>query len=500
MLSFFKSWKDDLPAGLVVFLVAVPLCLGIALASEAPLFAGLIAGIIGGIVIGAVSGSNIGVSGPAAGLTAIVAAAISDLGAFDIFLLSVVIAGLLQILFGIFRGGFISAYIPNAVIKGMLAAIGIIIILKQLPHAVGYDRDYEGDESFFQFDGENTFTEIYRAFVSVTAGYAITITLISILLLIVWDRKIVQRTFLRFIPGPLVVVIAGIVLTNIFQGTTWQLSADHRVDVGVQGKAFGELFRFPDLTQWANPKVWITAFTLAIVASLETLLSVEASDKLDPERRKTPSNRELLAQGIGNTLSGFIGGLPVTQVVVRTSANVNSGGRTKLSTILHGFLIAGAIVAIPGLLNQIPYASLAAILITVGYKLTKPSLIISVLREGWLQFVPFALTVVFVVVSNLLEGVAIGFASAVLLTWLQRLRARHPGGRPSLSVVDDGYVLKLPGFVSFFRKAAIVKLLSQVPRNADLTILTPSDAVIHSDVKEILADGALERNTRTETF
>src|SRR3989344_2355731 len=300
MHSFFKTWKSDIPAGLVVFLIAVPLCLGIALASDAPPFAGLIAGIVGGIVVGSISGSSIGVSGPAAGLTAIVASAIHDLGSFELFLAAVVIAGVFQLILGVARAGTISHYFPNVVIKGMLAAIGIIIILKQLPHAVGYDKDPEGDENWVQIDGENTFSEIINSFNHVTPS-AVIITVFSLILLILWERKFIQKSFLKNIPGALVVVLIGMLSTYRLKGSGWQLIAEHRVDLGVQGKSVAEL----------------------------------------------------------------IGGLPVTQVVVRSSANVNSGGKSKLSAIFHGVLIALSIFTIAGLMNYIPYASLAAILLMV---------------------------------------------------------------------------------------------------------------------------------------
>jgi len=489
MFSLFKTWKVDLPAGLVVFLIAVPLCLGIALASEAPLFSGLIAGIIGGIVVGLISGSSIGVSGPAAGLTAIVATAIHDLGSFELFLCCVVMAGFIQLILGVVRAGFISAFFPNVVIKGMLAAIGIIIILKQIPHALGYDKDPEGDENFFQPDGENTFSEIVKSFFETTAPTAMIITAVSIVILILWDKAFVQKTVLRFVPGPLVVVLLGIVFTLFFQGTTWELIADHRVDVGVSGKSVSELFIFPDFSQLGNSKVYIVAITLAVVASLETLLSVDASDKLDPEKRITPGNRELLAQGTGNIVSGLLGGLPLTQVVVRTSANVNAGGKSKLSTIIHGILIAVAVMSIPGAINFIPYASLAAILFMVGYKLAKPKIFLSVYKSGWLQFIPFMVTVVFVVTMDLLTGVAAGLAVSGLIAVIQRLTIKKVKKTKLVLIEeeeDSAYKLGFPDFTSFAKKAAMIKALNKVPENSSLKIDLSNVQILASDITETI--------------
>ena len=488
MFSFFKTWREDLPAGLVVFLIAVPLCLGIALASEAPLFSGLIAGIVGGVVVGFLSGSSIGVSGPAAGLTAIVATAIHDLGTFELFLCCVVLAGVIQLLLGVLRAGFISAFFPNVVIKGMLAAIGIIIILKQIPHAIGYDKDPEGDENFFQIDGENTVSEILKSFLQVTPT-AVIITAASLIVLILWDKAFIQKTFLRLVPGPLVVVLMGIVFTLCFQGTAWELIAEHRVDVGVSGKSLKELIIFPDFSQMGNSKVYITALTLAIVASLETLLSVDAADKLDPERRITPGNRELLAQGTGNIVSGLLGGLPLTQVVVRTSANVNSGGKSKLSAILHGLLIAVAVINIPGAINFIPYASLAAILFMVGYKLAKPKIFKEVLKNGWLQFIPFVVTVAFVVFMDLLTGVALGLFVSIIISVIQRLTLKKVKNKELVlheNVRNEEYHLNFPDFTSFAKKAPMIKALNKVPENSKLIIDLSNVRILAPDITETI--------------
>lgn len=490
MSSFFKTWKEDLPAGLVVFLVAVPLCLGIALASEAPPFAGLIAGISGGIVVGLISGSSIGVSGPAAGLTAIVASAIHDLGSFELFLASVVIAGIIQLLLGVLRAGFISYYFPNVVIKGMLAAIGIIIILKQLPHAVGWDKDPEGDQNFIQPDGQNTFSEIFQGLNHITPA-AVGITLISIAILLIWERKFIQRTFLRFAPGALIAVVTGILATKILEGTPWALISEHRVDVGVSGKSFSELITFPDFSQWQNPELYIVAITLAVVASLETLLSVDASDKLDPEKRVTPTNRELFAQGAGNVVSGMIGGLPVTQVVVRTTANVSSGGRTKLSTVFHGVLIAVSVATLSGVMNYIPYASLAAVLFMVGYKLAKPSLFISIFREGWLQFIPFMVTVIFVVRLDLLSGVALGLAVSAFIALIQRLTLKEIRNKKPVLRINEKqghYHLELPDFASFEKKSSVRKALGKIPDNTQLRVDMTNVRILSVDIRDTLRD------------
>lgn len=492
MLSFFKSWKEDLPAGLVVFLVAVPLCLGIALASEAPPFAGIIAGIVGGIIVGMISGSAIGVSGPAAGLTAIVATAIHDLGTggFELFLAAVVIAGIIQVLLGVLRAGFVTHFFPNTVIKGMLAGIGVIIILKQLPHAVGYDKDPEGDESFSQIDGETTFSEIWRSLDHFTTPSAIVITLASLALLILWERKFIQKTFLRYVPGALLVVAGGIVTTTLLQGTSWELVSDHRVNMGIDGKSVGELVTFPDFTGFGRLDIYVIAVTLALVASLESLLCTDAADRLDPLQRVTPTNRELVAQGSGNIVSGLLGGLPVTQVVVRTTANVQAGGRTKLAAIIHGVLIAIAVLTIANLLNLVPYASLAAILFLVGYKLTKPAILKEVYREGWLSFIPFIATLVFVVRFDLLSGVAIGMLISGTITLIQWLTISElKKNRIVLHYREErSYHLELPDFLSFLRKSAVLKALDKIPDNSAVHIDLSNVRVISPDIRESIAE------------
>ncbi len=373
----FKFLKNDIPASIVVFFVALPLCLGIALASDAPPLSGLISGIIGGIVVGLISKSKIGVSGPAAGLAAIVASAISSLGSFELFLSAVVLAGVIQILFGIVRLGVIGYFFPNSVIKGMLTGIGIIIILKQIPHFFGYDNEAEGADSFIEQSGENTFSAIINVFDNITLGSFI-IGLIGLIIIIFWDNVLTKKHhFFKIVQGSLVAVFIGTILQVFFSNNASLLiEGKHLVQVPAPDNLSGflEHLKFPDFSQIFSSDVILIAFTLALVASLETLLSVEATDKLDPEKNITPTNRELFAQGIGNIFSGLIGGLPITQVIVRSSANVQSNAKTKLSAILHGFLLLISVLAIPMLLNHIPKSVLASILIIVGFKLAKPSL------------------------------------------------------------------------------------------------------------------------------
>ncbi|MEK7198329.1 MAG: SulP family inorganic anion transporter, partial [Bacteroidota bacterium] len=390
--NMFKELKNDLPASIVVFFVAVPLCLGIALASGAPLFAGIIAGIVGGIVVAIASGSSLDVSGPAAGLAVIVLTSITTLGSLPAFLLAVVLAGVIQLIMGFAKAGFIAYFFPSSVIKGMLTGIGLLIILKQIPHALGYDKDAEGDLSYFQTDGGTTLSSLTKAFDVLTTG-AILIAVLSITILILWDKVLTKKHKLfQLIQGPIVVVILGIVMNYLFQSGIlhFSLAADQvvRLPVAHSLTAFFGQFTFPDFSAITNAEVWKIAVVLAIVASLETLLSIEATDKLDPFKRITPTNRELKAQGLGNIVSGLIGGLPITQVIVRSSANISFGGKTKMSAILHGVFLLISAITIAELLNMIPLASLAAILLMVGYKLAQPALFKQMYKLGWEQFVP----------------------------------------------------------------------------------------------------------------
>lgn len=456
----FKYIKSDISAGLVVFLVALPLCLGVALASGAPLIAGVIAGVVGGIVVGALSGSQLGVSGPAAGLTVIVLNAITEIGAYDSFLLAVVLAGFIQIILGAVKAGVIGYYFPSSVIKGMLTAIGIIIILKQIPHAMGIDLDYEGDESFFQNDGQNTFSELARISELFNEG-ALVIGLISLAIMILWEQTFIRRNaVLGMIPGALMAVIAGIILNN---GLTvlpsfFHLESNHLVSLPVTSSVgdFVNLFQMPNFSAITNPVVWKIAVVIAIIASLETLLSVEATDKLDPDSRITPTNRELLAQGAGNIVSGFLGGIPLTQVIVRSSANIQAGGKTNLATIFHGLILLVCTLAIPNVLNQIPLASLAIVLIMVGYKLAKPAIFKDVFKEGQDQFVPFLVTVIAVVFTDLLKGIGIG----VFVAMLYILYTNYKG---SMSFMRDGknVLIQFNKDIFYFNKSELKqKLLS----------------------------------------
>jgi MFS superfamily sulfate permease-like transporter len=478
--------SNDLPSGLVVFLVALPLCLGIALASGAPLFSGVIAGIIGGIVAGSLSKSPLSVSGPAAGLTTIVFAAIGDIG-FPAFLVSVMLAGLLQIILGFARAGFIGNFFPASVVKGMLAAIGLILILKQLPHAVGYDADYEGDQSFFQPDSHNTFTEIIEA-INAFSGGAVIISIISVLILILWSKKTLQKfKFFNSVPGPLIVVVVGVIINFGFVAFIPSLSINekHMVSVPVitASSTLSSFFTFPDLSFLSNPKVYFTAVTIAIVASLETLLSIEACDKLDPERRMTPLNRELKAQGVANTLSGLLGGLPLTSVIVRSSANIHAGAKSKASTITHGVILLMAILLIPMVLKQIPLSCLAGILIVIGFKLTPPSLYVAMYKKGMSQFLPFIITILAILFSNLLAGVFLGILVAVFF-----ILKTNFGEAIVLVSENNNYLLKFTKDVSFLSKGTLREIFYKIPNNATVTIDGSHAHFVDADVKETIVD------------
>ena len=480
----------------MVFLVALPLCLGIALASGAPLFSGLIAGIVGGIIVTSISGSSLGVSGPAAGLAVIVYGAIAKFG-FEAFLFAVVVAGAFQILLSIMRAGIIGYYFPSSVIKGMLAGIGVLIFLKQIPHAFGYDKDPEGDFAFSQVDGHNTFSEIGYMMDAISPG-AITIALISLAILILWERPFMSKVpGTNIIKGPLVAVLTGIGLNMAFQGSeTFGLRGDQLVSIPVADSlgGFFDQFSGPDWSQWKNGSIYLTAAILAVVASLETLLCVEATDKLDPEKRVTPTNRELLAQGVGNMASGLIGGLPVTQVIVRSSANIQSGGKSRASAFIHGILLLVSVMTIPALLNLIPLASLAAILMVVGYKLAKPAVFKEMYKLGWGQLIPFLVTIVGIVLTNLLEGIALGLVVAIAQILINNFRVPFnfdpnsikPGEPVRLSLSED---------VSFLNKAGILKTLDQMPDGTHLIIDASATRSMHPDVLEIIHD--FEKNAET---
>lgn len=478
----------DLMAGVVVFLVALPLCLGIALASDAPLFAGLLAGIVGGLVVGLLSGSHTSVAGPAAGLTAVVAAQIASLGSFQTFLLAVALAGLIQVALGVARAGSLAAFVPSSVIKGLLAAIGLILILKQLPHVVGHDPDPEGDLSFHQPDRENTFTELLRAAGDVHPGAA-AIGLASLALLILWDQwKALKKSP---VPAPLLVVLMGVGLCLLFRrlGSPWLIGREHLVQVPVADDLAGFLgfLQTPDFSQWANPAVYTAAVTVAAVASLETLINLEAVDRLDPRQRTSPPSRELIAQGVGNLVCGLVGGLPVTSVIVRSSVNVSSGSRTKCSAVFHGALLLVCVALLPGLLNLIPLSCLAAILLVTGVKLASPALVRQMWRGGRSQFLPFAATVAAIVLTDLLVGVMIGMAVAVaFILWsnvrrpVRRVVERHPGGE----VVH----VELANQVSFLNRAALDRVLDEVPPGGHVLLDASGTDYVDPDLLDLIRD------------
>jgi MFS superfamily sulfate permease-like transporter len=487
----FKNFKKDIPASIVVFFVALPLCLGIALASGAPPFAGLIAGIIGGIVVGALSGSQLGVSGPAAGLAAIVATAITDLGSFEIFLVAVVVGGAIQIVFGLLKLGIIGYYFPSSVIKGMLTGIGIIIFLKQIPHFFGLDNDPEGDMDYFQVDGETTFSEILSIGEYISPG-ATLIGVIALAILLLWSNVLSGKSkIFEVVQGPLVAVAAGIIYYVFTSDLSyWNISNEHLVNVPIPENfdSFVGQFRFPDFSQIGNVDVLITAFTIALVASLETLLSVEATDKLDPLKRVTPTNKELIAQGVGNMASGFIGGLPITQVIVRSSANIQSSGKTKMSTILHGFLLLGSVIIIPTLMNKIPLSVLASILLIVGYKLAKPSVFKDMWTAGWRQFIPFVITVLLLQI-NFLLGVGVGLAIGIVITLFQSYQNSHfLHATESDETGKHNVKMSLAEEVTFFNKATILRELDNLPRNTYLELDVTNTNYLDYDVIEILDD------------
>ena len=498
-LKFYP--KADLPASIVVFFVALPLCLGIALASGAPLFTGLIAGIIGGIVVGAISGSKIGVSGPAAGLAAIVFTAIGSLG-YENFLVAVVIGGAIQLLFGALRLGIIGYYFPSSVIKGMLSGIGIIIILKQIPHFFGMDADPEGDFAFLQVDGKNTITELLDALNALFSGNinmgATIIAIISMAILLLWSNVLSKKSkIFQLIQGPLVAVIVGIIFYLSTRGGSLDLEANHLVSVPVPDNFndFLGQFHFPNFAAITKMEVWLTGFTIALVASLETLLCVEATDKLDPHKNVTPTNRELFAQGTGNLLSGLIGGLPITQVIVRSSANIQSGGRSKMSAIVHGFLLLISVIVIPKYLNMIPLSVLAAILFIVGYKLAKPSTFKTMFSLGWKQWLPFIVTIVGIIFKDLLWGIGLGLAVGLVVILIRSFKNSHFLHKE----VDEENKLKmtLAEEVTFMNKGAIRKELYAIPENSFLELDVTETVFLDYDIIEILEDfriTAKERN------
>lgn len=478
----------DITASIAVFLVALPLCLGIALASNAPLFSGLISGIVGGIVVGTLSASQKSVSGPAAGLTAIVAAQIAALGSFEAFLAAVVVAGVIQILMGTFRLGYIASFFPMSVIKGLLAAIGLILILKQLPHVFGHDADAEGEMSFEQPDHENTFSEIFVALSDILPGAAI-IGILSILFLVLWDK--VKALKKLPVPSALVVVLLGVAINLILRkmGHAWEVKASHLVQVPVAAdfQAFLGFLKFPGMEHFSNPLVFKAAITVALVASLETLLNLEAVDKIDPDQRLAQPNRELVAQGAGNLIAGLIGGLPVTSVIVRTSVNINAGGRTKLSAIMHGVLLVVCVMTVPHWLNEIPLSALAAILIVTGFKLASLKLFKDMWREGLRQFLPFSITICAIVLTDLLTGMLVGLGVSIyfilhsnLRRPLRRVMEKHAAG--------DVLRIELANQVSFLSRAALENTFQSVPRGGRILVDARNTDFIDPDIRDLLAD------------
>lgn len=482
---FFSNWKNDVPAGLVVFLVALPLCLGVALASTGRpdlLFSGIIAGVIGGIVVGMLSNSPLGVSGPAAGLVVIILTAIETLGSFEAFLLAVVFAGILQLIAGYAKAGLIGYYFPSSVIKGMLAAIGIILIMKELPHALGFNEDLVIDKT-----KHNAFITIYNAFKYSSIG-SIVISLVSLTLLILFDQPFMKKIGLfKFLPGALFVVLLGILLNYLFSIYVPSLVSQEKqlvqLPIANNAQEFLSFFKSPDFSSISNPQVYVVAITLAIVASLETLLSVEATDKLDPYKRRTSTNKELKAQGIGNMISGLIGGLPITQVIVRSSANIESGGKTKLGAITHGVILLLAAALIPSFLNLIPLSSLAAILLMVGYKLAKPKLFIQIYKTDKLQFLAFFITMVAVVSTDLLKGIGVGFLVAIFYN----LRRNYLNTANLIKKSENGkefYYLTLAEETTFLNKASIAKTLDEIPENSTLIIDGEKSYFVAFDMRE----------------
>jgi carbonic anhydrase len=477
--------RADLPASIVVALVALPLCLGVALASGAPLFAGVIAGMVGGIVVGLLSKSPLSVSGPAAGLTVIVFDAIQSLPSFQVFLAAVVLAGVLQLAFSFTRGGILSEFVPSSVITGMLAAIGLILILKQVPHLVGYDADYEGSFQFASSDGLNTFSEIWASLTGPLTAGAIIIGVVSLAFLFFWDAKKPKEGLLRFVPGPLVVVLIG-VIGNILLGIVhpaWQLGTTHLVQVPVADSIGGFIgqFTFPDFSGVTTAAVWTVALTLAIVASLESLLSVKAVDELDPQRRRTDKNWELMAQGGGNIVSGLLGGLPVTSVIVRSSANVDSGAESKTSTILHGAWLLLSVALIPAVLNLIPLSALAAVLIQTGYKLAKPKLFIERYKQGWTQFVPLVATVVAILLTDLLKGILIGLVIGFVFVVARNFRKAI-----TFACDGDDCLVRARRNLYFIHKYELQQTLARVPDKCDLLIDLSSTSYVDLDNVDII--------------
>ncbi|MCU4177098.1 SulP family inorganic anion transporter [Carboxylicivirga sp. N1Y90] len=500
-MGFFKTFKSDLPAGLVVYLVALPLCLGIALASGAPLFSGIITGIIGGIVVGFLSDSKLSVSGPAAGLTVIVFAAIATLGSFEAFLVSVFISGIIQLVLGYARAGIIGHFFPVSVITGMLTAIGLSIILKQIPHAFGIDLNDIDTASFVDKYGENSITQLFLIDDFILLGATI-ISVLSMGILFLWDTQFIKKNpVTKLIPGPLVVVILGIVLNEFFKSnmSALALSSAHLVELPeLNGFAsfIGEL-RFPDFSQLSNPDVYVVAGTIAVVGSLESLLSLDASDKLDPNKRISSPNKELKAQGWGNMLAGLIGGLPLTAVIVRSSANIGAGGKGKLSAVFHGVLLLVSVLFLAPWLNYIPLAALAAVLIHVGLKLNKVSIYKNAIKSGADQYIPFFSTIIVILFTDLLKGILFGIVIGFIFVLRSNFRSAI-----IFSKVKNNYMIQITNNLYFFHKAQLRRMLQRVPKDSDILIDGTSVSFIDHDILLTLKDfcATSERNNINVTI
>ncbi|MEO6423083.1 MAG: SulP family inorganic anion transporter [Candidatus Nitrotoga sp.] len=484
---YFRHLKDDFPAGIVVFLVALPLCLGIALASGAPLFAGLIAGMVGGLIVAWLSGSQLSISGPAAGLTVIVFNAIETLGSFQGFLVAVILAGILQLIAGFLKAGVIGAFFPSAVVKGMLAAIGLILIIKQIPHATGYSEQFGGPEAYTHEDVPELFFPIFDAFSSISHG-AILISAVALLILIIWEQPWFKKLrYLKLIPGPLVAVLWGVLynLATEQWAPDWAVSAIHLVNVPVSNNVgeFLNNFMFPDYSYWTNPQVYIIAVTLAIIGSLETLLSLEAVTKLDPLKFTAPNNRELKAQGVGNIICGLIGGLPITAVIVRSSSNINAGGKTPLSCFIHGLCILFSVMFFASYINYVPLGCLAAILLHTGFKLAKPTLFKEFYSKGWSQLLPFVITIMVILATDLLIGMAIGIVVGLFFV----IKANYLA---AITLTQDKsfYILTFNKDVGFLNKYLLRKLLSHIQPNSTLTIDASKAQAIDHDIVESIDD------------
>lgn len=487
---FQKNLFADIKAGVVVFLVALPLCLGIAMACGVPLFSGIIAGVVGGILVTIFSGSKYSVSGPAAGLTAIVLASVAQLGSYQAFLAAVVFAGVFQIILGILKAGTIGNYIPNAVIKGMLAGIGIILIIKQIPHLFGYDRDPEGDENFIQIDGENSFTELVNMMNFITPG-AIIIGLLSVAVLIVADKPFYKKNkILANLPGPLLVVVFGILLAVSFKAYSFlAIDSQHLVNLPTIS-SFSDLqanLFFPDFSFANSSTFWIIVVTLAVVASLETLLGIEAIDKLDPDKNESNTNKELLAQGIGNITCGFLGGLPVTSVIVRSSANIHSGAKSKLSAIIHASLLLICVLLLQNILALIPNACLAAILIMTGFKLTKVAIFKEQWKFGFEQFIPFIVTIFVMLVTDLLKGVCAGLIFAIIYIIRDNIKSSFDISSDRMNG-DLYYLIKLPQHVTFFNKGYLIKFFAEIKPDSKVIIDGSINRKISRDSKDVIND------------